>query len=72
MKRPSLPPLFAVAVLLLVSGCAGSRVADRRYVMDSYMEGGSVMDGPDINVENYREGQQGGTDGSAGGGCGCN
>lgn len=60
------------ALLLCCTGCAGTRVTDRRYVMDHYMEGGGPMDGPDINVENYREGAQGGTGGSAGGGCGCN
>lgn len=64
--------LLASATLFLATSCAGPRVTDRRYVMDRFMEGGSVMDGPDVNVENYREGAQGGTGGSAGGGCGCN
>ena len=70
MKRATI--LGAFALIILSTGCATSSITDRRYVMDAYMEGGSAMDGPDINVENYREGAQGGTGGSAGGGCGCN
>ena len=64
--------LILSLLLLVVCGCASVPVTDRRYVMDRYMEGSNTLGEPDINVENYREGAQGGTGGSAGGGCGCN
>ncbi|WP_222165044.1 DUF4266 domain-containing protein [Edaphocola aurantiacus] len=58
---------------LLCKSCTTVKPYQKQFLNDHYMQTNSL---PNEKLENeadsYREGMMGGTDGKAGGGCGCN
>lgn len=64
--------VFIVVVAFLFCGCNGLTY-NKLYLSDVDMETGSKsIQSTEISSASYREGASGITDGSVGGGCGCN
>jgi len=56
-----------------LSSCSNVKPYQKQYLNDHYMQTNSLPNEKlEAEAESYREGMMGGTDGKAGGGCGCN
>jgi len=69
-------PLFLILVLFIsitFFGCASGLSYNKVYLSDADMElGTKLIQSAEISSATYREGASGSSEGSVGGGCGCN